>query len=445
MTIGNNISKVFVKTLSGLGNNSDSIIPMATKDTISNCAIVDTYRKEGGKDDARERFIEEFGTGVVWLFGIPALKKVIDKFVYPIFGLDPKLDPRILKDEQSGKIIGEALQNSAVSKHEAEIFNTLKNPNKIIKNLTNEQMYKGMFIGKFALATGLSAIALSKIIQYKQKTTNKRIEKDFYTNTASTLFVLKDINHNENFKNFTGKKEENQNKGLSFKGALQFFMYNPIGNTSILDGVITTTRLKEARHGERKEVGLKEAFQIIFIYCLAKPIEMAFEGLGKLLKLPVSCDPMVIFDKDLKGKLDASKDTIDDLLKSDNLKEEFYKLNAKNNPLIELLENNGTISTVKDKNGAIESLSFINYVKENDLKKALQNLAELNNLSKNIKGIKVFKTIAVLGNVAIAAWAMGRLQPKVNIWMRKLLNNGDNRNPAIVEQEKQMQLNILNA
>ena len=53
-------------------------------------------------------------------------------------------------------------------------------------------------------------------------------------------------------------------------------------------------------------------------------------------------------------------------------------------------------------------------------------------------GIKAYKVFAVLANVAIGALAMGVLQPLVNIQMRKLLNGGDNRNPAIVAQEKQM-------
>ena len=73
-----------VKLLSGLANNTDSIVPMAVKDTISNCAIVRTYKKEGGKDDARERKIEEFGTGAFWLFGIPTVKLILNKTVKSI-------------------------------------------------------------------------------------------------------------------------------------------------------------------------------------------------------------------------------------------------------------------------------------------------------------------------------------------------------------------------
>ena len=69
-----------------------------------------------------------------------------------------------------------------------------------------------------------------------------------------------------------------------------------------MDFTIATTRLKEARKGERREVLLKEAFDISFIYLIAKPIQEAFEALGSKLKLPIKADPNVIFTKDIKYK-----------------------------------------------------------------------------------------------------------------------------------------------
>ena len=70
-------------------------------------------------------------------------------------------------------------------------------------------------------------------------------------------------------------------------------------------------------------------------------------------------------------------------------------------------------------------------------------MLDINKLNKNIsniKSIKTFKIFAVFANIAIAAWATGVLQPKLTIIMRKIMHNGDNRNPAIVEQEKLMKL-----
>ena len=89
-----------VKLLSGLGNNDDCLVAMIAKDWIGDGATVYTYKKEGGKDDAREKAIEEFGTGAIWLFGIPLVKKVIDKTIYPLLKLDSNFDPRVLDDKK---------------------------------------------------------------------------------------------------------------------------------------------------------------------------------------------------------------------------------------------------------------------------------------------------------------------------------------------------------
>lgn len=424
-----------LKFLSGLASNSDSIVPMAVKDTISNCAIVHTYKKEGGKDDARERAIEEFGTGFVWLFGIPIFKKLIDKLIYPLFKLNANLDVRTFENPDKLNEIKEHLKNSTSSclDKEKEIFASL--------NKKSMNAYKNLFVGKFAASTVLSAILLSKIIKYKQKTTQKRIEDEFQQKKTSSILIKNKISKEENntFSKFISKN--NESNQISFTGSsdlLKQFMYNDRLNTLILDGVITGTRLKEGRKGEKKEILLKELFQIFFIYKAATIVQSAFEFLGNKLKLPIELDPVVLFDKNLSDKLSSSKDEIKEMLKSDNIVKDIYNLNVKN-PILELLDKDGVVETYKDKQGNIQSISYMKKaISETKAKKSLQNLLSLNENIKNLGKIKAFKLFSIFGNIAIAAWAMGVLQPKVNIFMRKLLNNGDNRNPAIVQQEKEM-------
>lgn len=432
-----NIAPMGIKFISQLANNSDSIVPMAVKDTISNGAIVLTYRKEGGKDDARERAIEEFGTGAVWLFAIPAIKKFIDKVIYPVFKLNPEVDCKNLNDE----FIEKAKNAKNISQDEKNFF----------ENLTNQDIlkHKGAFLAKFTTATALSAFALVKIIKWKQRTTQKRIENDFIKNYSSEILLNKELEKEKKYQNFTSKtKNKKQNKNLSFKGKIgDLFLYNPIANTFILDGFITRTRFKEGRKGEKKEIGLKELFQIIFIYGLAKPIQFVLEKTSSLLKLPIELDPILLFDKNLNKNLDNSKETINNLLESsknlkDNekfnfLKEAIYNLDIeKDKSLLELLEQNQVINLVR-KNKQIEGISYFNYINGKDINKTFNAIQKLSNHINNLKGIKIAKVTAVILNVLIAAWAMGRLQPKVNIAMRKFLNNGDNRNPAIVAQEEE--------
>lgn len=471
--------------ISQLANNSDSIAPMFVKDALSNSATVYTYSKEGGKDDAREKAIEGYLTGAVWLLMIPAVKKIINKTIYPLLKLNPNLDtgliitPKDIAQEATRnaklekanpvvKFVSNFLhdginkktvkdiqdnfiknsQNSALTE-EKQVLSTLNDQNSVIKDFvkkhklseniipTNAQLYKSLKVGRFLVSTGLAALALIEIIKYKQKTTEERIKKDVKKkNNASKVLINKNLNNENLHQAFTSKTG---NKNLSFTG-LGAFMTNPILNTLILDGVITSTRLAEARKGEKKEVGLKEAFQIFFIYGLAKPIQSAFEGIGKnILKLPIALDPKVLFEKGLDTKISDALPKINEIKESgkDVLKA-IYETDPKHS-LIELLEKNGTLKTVeKDGNKAISMLSPI---KEKDILKSFSDIEDLSKHIENLKAIKGYKVFSVIANVLIAVWAMGVLQPKAVIFMRKLLNDGDNRNPAIVALEKEIHKN----
>ena len=168
MNISGIVRENSIKLLSGFANNNDSIAPMVLKDTISNTAIVATYKKEGGKDDAREKAIEEYGTGVVWLFGIPALKKLFDKSVYGLFKLNPKFEIKILKDENYLDTVKNGIFNNPnpILNSQKDIFNTLQDKNSLLKKYTNAQVYKGLFVSKFALSTTICAIALGALVKY---------------------------------------------------------------------------------------------------------------------------------------------------------------------------------------------------------------------------------------------------------------------------------------
>ena len=160
MAIPSIITNGFIKTLSGLGNNSDSIVPLVAKDVISDCTLIHTYKKEGGADDVREKAIEEFGTGALWLFGIPAFKLLIDKTIYPLLNLNPNLDPRVLNNKD-GKF---DFLKSVVKGQEKDVFSTLSDKAKILNKFqlpfTNKQMYKGTYIAKF-LALNIKSAANS--------------------------------------------------------------------------------------------------------------------------------------------------------------------------------------------------------------------------------------------------------------------------------------------
>lgn len=434
------ISTYSLKLLSGLGNNENSLTAMVIKDWIGDGATVYTYKKEGGKDDAKEKAIEEFGTGAVWLFGIPTLKKIIEKTAYPFFKLDPKFTPEILEDKQRLANIKSVLKDNTQDayKKQEELFETLDDKNPVLKKFTNAQMYKGMGIAKFAVATAISAFALIKIIKYKQKTTSERIKKDFEKNNSKPQSkVMDSVKENKLYDSFTGQKH---NSSPSFTGFLSSAINNPIQNTKILDAVIATTRLKEGRKGERKEIAFKEACQIFFIYMLAEPIQKFFEKIGGKIKRPIELDPKVLFSKNLKEEIENSKDAISELQNSKDVIKSLNKLDLKGS-LIKLLDKNDAISTIK-KDGEIKAIDFTKKISDDKIKKTLENLNEIKDKTGNIKSIRAFKVFALIANILIGAAAMGILQPKLNILIRKALNNGDKTNPAIACEEANMRQKV---
>ena len=106
-----------------------------------------------------------------------------------------------------------------------------------------------------------------------------------------------------------------------------------------------------------------------------------------------------------------------------------------------MLDKNGTISTIKDKAGKILSIDFFKPIDDKAVKKAVKDISNLGQNFGNLGKIKAFKTGAILANIAAGAAIMGVIQPLANIWIRKKVNNGDNRNPAIIAQEMNMTSN----
>ncbi len=58
-----------------------------------------------GQEEGYDRFIDEVGTEIVWLGGVPIYKWLFDKTVFNIYGLDSKYDARNLKNLRKNKKI----------------------------------------------------------------------------------------------------------------------------------------------------------------------------------------------------------------------------------------------------------------------------------------------------------------------------------------------------
>lgn len=427
---------VTTRIIQKLSDNSGSVIPIAAKDTLSNCAITYIYDKEASKQDGKEKAIEEFGTEVLWIGGIPLLKKLFDKTVYKFFKADPNVDIRKFQQGTADSI------EFALSKTK-----DLNQKNILQHALDNKALYKRLNIAKFITSTAATLIGLSALITYKQKTTNKALEQEYKKKMQLTSAVNKYKKDNSVF-NVIDKP--NDNKDVNFKGsvakALSGFIYNPVMNMSILDAGITSTRLAQGRKGERFEIGFKEAFQILFIYCLATPIQKGLEFVSsKMFKRPIEGEYQLLTNENLKNllKTQGLKETAQEVLDKDSKSVIEYVYNN-DNVLTKLLKLSGHIPTVKGTD-TIDSLAFMD---SKEVKKGVEAVKKLIegydnpkvkvDFDKYLSQIKKIKGGAVITNILIGAFAMGVLQPVLNIILRKK-KNGDSSNPAFKNIEAQME------
>ncbi len=430
---------ITTKIIQQLSNNSGSVVPIAAKDTLSNCAITYIYNKEASKEDGKERAIEEFGTEVLWIGGIPLLKKLFDITVYKFFKADPDFDIRNLKKNAQGNL--ERLEFLAKNAPDIKQKQVLEN---ILKNENVQKLYKRLHVAKFITATAATLAGLSGLIIYKQKTTQKELEQKYKNKMELQNACNKEATKSPVFNKFMGNKE------TSFKGGgiskfLSGFMYNPVMNMSILDGGITATRLAQGRKGERAEIGFKEGFQILFIYCLAEPIQKGLETLSaKFLKTPIKNEYQLLSSDKLKELItsDTLKDSVETLIKTDDNKVLEYLYKNQENALVKMLKISGELPTIKGSD-AIDALSFVDVKKVKNAAKNISELAQSTagkaDLDKYLSKVKNIKGVSVIANILIGAAAIGILQPMLNIIQRKKNNNGETINPAIKKLEKDME------
>lgn len=453
------ISKVFSK----LGDNSGSVVPMFAKDMTSGGLTSYTYFKDGGKMDGAEKVIEEFGTTVIWLGGIPLVKKIIDNTVYKKAGISPDIDAKRLFSNGKDKLNTlEYAKDKAKSlgKEFSEQASLLE------KAADKKSLAKGLSFGKFAISTAAVGAALYGLITFKQKRTEKKVKENLQKKLAKEAVLKNTLEKNELYNAFNGNKKRND---LNFKGLSSigtFFMSNPIANTGIVDGVITSTRLAQARKGEKFEVGLREACQLLFIYGLAKPLQKGMEFIGKnVFKKPIDLDYSALSTDTLKQAIDQEKSLngSSSLLKQakevlklgKDEKEGAEKVidfifDPDNKEFGEVLKRNKSVGTFKTKEG-VEQLSLLSSINPKKVKSAAQKTVDIiENAAKSetdtvkyLKQTKALKGAAIVANILISAVLMGYLQPKLNLHIRKKRNDGDNTNPAIRNLENEIQQKLM--
>ncbi len=444
------IAKIF----STLGN-SQSLVPLAIKDS-ANIAGMTSASAVTSKEEARDRLIDEVGTGAVWLGAIPLYKKITDKTLFKIAGYDADYDVR-------------NLNNEAVFEQTKKYAPTDKIKSKIEKIGENKKVFKGLNAAKFVISTGAALATYNIITDMKQKYTHNRIknkllkaqENEVKEKMSKTLNSLDIAKKDTNFTNISQvrTKKSDDNK-TNFKGGFDV-MLDPVKNMMVFDAGITGERLGKSRSPQEfMGYAIKEGGFWLFMYFLGEKIQNLFEHVAdKKHNKNIGLDARVLEDENFKNSFaDKSIETSLKEFETPKTDVELYEFLHKNpdNIVVKSAKQSDIIQTYKEPKkwyqifskpkdtGKIDTRKYINL---DDVRTAHKNMAKLyqqfnesgQSVNEFFDGVRKLKRGSIIKNMGSTILALGVVLPGIMLADRLLKPN--NKEFAV---EKEIKTKIAN-
>ena len=395
-----NVAAIF----STLGN-PNSLIPLAVKDVSSTAAITGSSFLTG-KEEGQDRLIDEVGTQIIWLLGIPAFKWLFDKTIFKAYGLDSKFDVRNLKDKDVFEKIKEYAPSEEIQKSLEKIGN-------------KQGLFKNVALYKFFFATGATIASYIGLTRAKQTYTENKIKKNLiaeynaqkakqnntYTENKIKQNLINEFNKTKSLedKNTPTSKQEN----LSFKGIgeiVKNFAFSPVKNMWILDGAITGERLADSRSPQEfAGYGIKEGLYLFFMYYAGNKIQEALEKRAdKKYKKSIGLDARVIEGGKLQKAFEngSIKDSLEAFAKIKEAKDaDIYEFLHKNpeNDVVKVAKDSDVISMLQKPKKWYQIFNKPEYTDKIDTRKYID--------LKDIKG--VYEKIDTLYKQFLDATAKG--------------------------------------
>ena len=280
------------KIYSVLGNPK-SLVPIAVKDASNCLGMTGASYVTGKKEEAQDRFIDEVGTAVLWIGGIPLFKKLLDKTLFKIAKFDPKYDIRNLENKE--------IFNKTIKKAP-----TKEIANDILKIGKNANLFKKLNFVKVVAATVLSLGAYNVLTDMKQKFTDKKLEikikQEMEKEQEQSFQKNKSVIYKSANGEFKALSSLKNNKNVNFKGGLTNFMLDPVKNMYVLDGGITSQRLAKSRDPQEfAGYAIKEGGFLFFLYYAGQKVQDFFTNRAdKVHNKSINLDSRVLEDEKLK-------------------------------------------------------------------------------------------------------------------------------------------------
>ena len=405
------------KIYSTLGN-PNSLIPLGVKD-VSSCVGMTAGSYVTGKEEGFDRFIDEFGTEALWLGGIPALKWIYDKTVFKAFGLDAKIDPRNLKDMDMFEKVKKYAPSEEIKKN-------------LEKAGENKRLFKNLAATKFFASTILAAGAYVGLTKLKQKYTDQKIRKNLIKEYQEEV-KKKEVENQKNEKDVkTGQP--------SFKGLgkiVEEFAFSPVKNMYILDGFITTERLKDSRTPQEfAGYVIKEGSALLFLYYAGKKIQQFMENSAKKKHdKSITLDSRVLESEELKkifhdGTIEKSIKDFDAANTSNGNLYEFLHQNPENE-VVKIAKKSDVLKTY-GKTNKIDTRAFVDFDEVKGINKQVNELyTQYKNALKKgettdefFAKVRKLKRNSINMNIGACILALGVITPAIMLLKRKTDKGG---------------------
>ena len=417
-----------VNIISAIGNNS-SIYPLIVRDcgieVPSKVAMTYNQNLKDSKQMAynatRERLIDEYGTSLVWLGGIPAVGSICDWGIKKL-GYDPKVNVSLLKENSKQGLKYNIDKFKEVAPDEAKTME---------KVLKNKSTFQKLLAGKFVLSTALPVAVMGYFLpKFNFALTDKLKKKQ---EAMKPLYNELESELAPSPRGRVGVGVYEPQTSPVFKGISALLAnMSTVHKMALTDGGLTVGRVGTSRNKyEALENGFKMSMMMFLNFVAPIWFAKGFDSLSnKLFKTNVNLDPNLLNDKDFLAEIKSDKlelpkeDVIEFLDKNPNSK--FAKLSEKYCG-VKYLKNR-----VRDPRAFVDESRVQSFQKE--IEKFAKQAVTSGDVDKFAKKALVAKSANILANVALSSFLLAVALPKLTFILRKKVT-GSEAEPGLMGRD----------
>lgn len=294
-----------INTIVSALDTPSSLVAFFVKDAFDVTGRTVMAYNEGGKHEAREKFIEEAGTSLFWIGGIPAIRAISSK----IFKnkLDTNIHFKRINTQGAQSYFAKDLEGIELSGEKLS---------QIQKKLSgkNLQKYKNYHVGTTAASVLINlAILTIGLPLFNQFLSRKIISKEVKNKKScqDQNTKIKPKTSNPSFGSLASLKDFFKVKELfKFSKMAESAQVNVQSSMLLLDYGISGSRVSfvPRDNNERIEYAVKEGGIIFFFYFAADLIKGGLAKVAnKLFKTPIDLDYKLLSNPDFLAKLKNSE------------------------------------------------------------------------------------------------------------------------------------------